>query len=121
MFKKNVTLVLALLLSTGLFAQQRQVQGQVLAAENKQPLPGVTVKISRTSSGTTTDQNGHFQLNLSGNKTVLSVSFIGRETVETEVREGDANVTILLKPANTTLDEVVAVAYTNVRRSGYPG
>ncbi len=121
MFKKNVTLVLTLLLSTGLFAQQRQVQGQVLAAENKQPLPGVTVKIGRTSFGTTTDQNGHFQLNVSGNKMVLSVSFIGRETVETEVREGDANVTILLKPANTTLDEVVAVAYTNVKRSGYPG
>lgn len=121
MFKTNVTLVLALLFSTQLFAQQRQVQGQVLAAENKQPLPGVTVKINRTSLGTTTDQEGHFHLNLPNSKTVLSVSFIGRETVETEVREGDANVIILLKPANTTLDEVVAVAYTNVKRSGYPG
>ncbi|GAA3942738.1 SusC/RagA family TonB-linked outer membrane protein [Chitinophaga oryziterrae] len=121
MFKTNVTLVLALLFSTRLLAQQRQVQGQVLAAENKQPLPGVTVKINRTSLGTTTDQEGHFQLNLPSSKTVLSVSFIGRETVETEVREGDANVIILLKPANTTLDEVVAVAYTNVKRSGYPG
>jgi TonB-linked SusC/RagA family outer membrane protein len=121
MFKKNVTLVLALLLSTGLFAQQRQVQGQVLAAENKQPLPGVTVKISRTTVGTATDQNGRFQLTLPSSKTVIAVSFIGRETVETEVHEGDANVTILLKSANTTLDEVVAVAYTNVKRSGYPG
>jgi TonB-linked SusC/RagA family outer membrane protein len=121
MFKKNVTLVLALLLSTGLFAQQRQVQGQVLSAENKQPLPGVTVKINRTSLGTTTDQEGRFQLNLPGSKSVLSVSFIGRETVETEVHEGDANVTVFLKLANTTLEEVVAVAYTNVKRSGYPG
>jgi TonB-linked SusC/RagA family outer membrane protein len=121
MFKKNVALLLALLISTGLFAQQRQVQGQVLAAENKQPLPGVTVKINSTTLGTTTDQQGRFQLSLPASKTVLSVSFIGREAVETEVREGDANVIILLKPANTTLDEVVAVAYTSVRRSGYPG
>lgn len=121
MFKKNVTLVLTLLLSTGLFAQQRQVQGQVLAAENKQPLPGVTVKINRTSTGIATGQDGRFQLTVPSGKTILSVSFIGRETVETEVREGDANVTILLKSANTTLDEVVAVAYTNVKRSGYPG
>jgi hypothetical protein len=118
MFKKNVTVMLALLFSTGLFAQQRQVQGQVLAAENKQPLPGVTVKINQTAIGTTTDQEGHFQLTLPGNKSVLSISFVGRETVETEVHEG--NVVILLKPANTTLEEVVAVAYTNVKRSGYP-
>ncbi|HEY8917810.1 MAG TPA: TonB-dependent receptor [Chitinophaga sp.] len=121
MFKKNVTLVLALLFSTVIFAQQKQIRGQVLAAENKQPLPGVTVKINRTTLGTTTDQDGRFQLNIPGSKTVLSVSFIGREAVETEVREEDANITILLKPANTTLDEVVAVAYTNVKRSGYPG
>lgn len=121
MFKKHVALVLAVLASSGLFAQQRHVQGQVLSAENKQPLPGVTVKIDRTSIGTTTDQNGHFQLDLPGSKGVLSVSYVGRETSETEVREGDANLVILLKPSNRTLDEVVAVAYTNVKRSGYPG
>ncbi|ACU59048.1 SusC/RagA family TonB-linked outer membrane protein [Chitinophaga pinensis] len=121
MFKRNVTLVLALLFSTALFAQQTQIRGQVLAAENRQPLPGVTVKINRTTLGTTTDQGGHFQLTVPSSKTVISVSSIGRETTETEVRNGDQNIVILLKPANTTLGEVVAVAYTNVKRSGYPG
>ncbi|WP_343668406.1 TonB-dependent receptor [Chitinophaga sp.] len=121
MFKQNLVLVLALFACTSLFAQQRQVEGQVLSAENKQPLPGVTVKINRTSIGTTTDPNGHFHLNLPASKSVISVSYLGRETLETEVHEGDANVVILLKPTNTTLDEVVAVAYTNVKRSGYPG
>jgi TonB-linked SusC/RagA family outer membrane protein len=121
MFKKNATLLLALLFSIGLFAQQRQIQGQVLAAESKQPLPGVTVKINNTPLGTATDQQGRFSLTIPGNKAVLAVSFIGRETVETEVRADDANISILLKAANTTLGEVVAVAYTNVKRSGYPG
>jgi TonB-linked SusC/RagA family outer membrane protein len=112
---------LILLLSTGLFAQTKQIRGVVLAAENKQPLEGATVVVNKSDRPTITNAQGRFELELSGDKAVLIISFVGRESSEVEVKAGMTDITILLKPSNTTLDEVVAVAYTTVKRSGYPG
>lgn len=120
MLKKNVTLLLTLLISIGLYAQKRTIQGVVLTAESKQPLEGATITVNKTSLITTTDQQGKFQLELPEGKAVLSISFVGRETVELDTKS-DNNITILLKASNATLEEVVAVAYTTVKRSGYPG
>lgn len=120
MLKKNVTLLLALLISIGLYAQKRTLQGVVLTAESKQPLEGATITVGKTSTITTTDAQGKFQLELPEGKGVLSISFVGRETIEVDVKS-DNNITILLKASNATLEEVVAVAYTTVKRSGYPG
>jgi TonB-linked SusC/RagA family outer membrane protein len=120
MLKKNVTLLLLLLISIGLYAQKRTLQGIVLTAESKQPLEGATITVNKTSLITTTDQQGKFQLELPEGKAILSISFVGRETVELDTKS-DNNLTILLKASNATLEEVVAVAYTTVKRSGYPG
>ena len=120
MLKKNVTLLLTLLISIGLYAQKRTLQGVVLTAESKQPLEGATITVNRSSLITTTDQQGKFQLELPDGKAVLSISFVGRETIEVDAKSDD-NITILLKASNSTLEEVVAVAYTTVKRSGYPG
>ncbi len=118
MSKSHLMLVLLLLGSTSILAQ---IRGVVLSAENRQPLEGATVTISNSNKSSITDAQGRFTLNWPGNKVLLSVSFVGRETVETEVRSENAAVTILLKASNSTLTEVVTVAYTNVKRSGYPG
>lgn len=114
-------LALILLFSTGLFGQTRQIRGVVLAAENKQPLEGATVAINKTERPTTTNAAGKFELQIPDDKAVLTISFVGRESSEVEVKAGQTEITILLKNANNTLEEVVAVAYTTVKRSGYPG
>lgn len=121
MSQKILLSALILLFSTGLFAQSKLIRGTVLSAENKQPLEGASVIINKSSQATTTDPQGRFQLEISGEKAVLSISFVGRETTETEVKAGQTDITILLKASNATLEEVVAVAYTSVKRSGYPG
>ena len=46
-----------------IFAQQKTVSGTV-SDENNMPLPGATVLVAGTSSGTTTDFDGKFQLNV---------------------------------------------------------
>lgn len=120
LIKKNVILALALLLSIGVYAQKKQVRGVVLTAESKQPLEGATISVNRTSIVTTTNKEGRFQLDIPEGKNVLTITFVGREPLETEVKT-DNDLTILLKASNSTLEEVVAVAYTTVKRSGYPG
>lgn len=120
MLKKNVILVLTLLISIGVYAQKKQLRGVVLTAESKQPLEGATITVNKTSIVTTTNQQGKFQLDIPEGKTVITITFVGREPLETEVKS-DNDLTILLKASNSTLEEVVAVAYTTVKRSGYPG
>ncbi|MHA4809729.1 SusC/RagA family TonB-linked outer membrane protein [Flavitalea flava] len=95
------------------------IRGLVLSAENRQPLPGATIVLNRSGGGVNTDAYGRFSIKTGPGKNLLSVSYIGRESVEIETRSD--TVTILLNPSNKLLDEVVTVAYTTVKRSGYPG
>ena len=121
MLQKQGLLALILLFSTGLFGQTRQIRGVVLAAENKQPLEGATVAVNQSEQTTITNADGRFELQVPDDKAVLNISFVGRESSEVEVKAGQTDIIILLKPSNNTLEEVVAVAYTTVKRSGYPG
>jgi TonB-linked SusC/RagA family outer membrane protein len=121
MLKKHGMLMLILLFSIGLTAQTKQIRGVVLSAENKQPLEGATVAVSRSERRAVTNAQGRFEVELQNDKALLTISYVGRETTELEVKAGVSDITILLKPTNNTLEEVVAVAYTTVKRSGYPG
>lgn len=116
MLKKNVTLLLALLISIGLYAQKRTITGVVQTAESKQPLEGATITYQTNS--TITDAQGRFTLQVPEGVVVITVSFAGRETKTLELK---GNNTIILLEASGQLEEVVAVAYTTVKRSGYPG
>lgn len=63
--KPKFTMILTLL-ALGvqlIFAQQKTVSGTV-SDENNMPLPGATVLVAGTSSGTTTDFDEKFQLNV---------------------------------------------------------
>ena len=121
MLQKHGLLALILLFSSGLFAQTKLIRGVVLSAENKQPLEGATIVVNKSEHPVVTNAQGRFEVALSQDKATLTISFVGRESYETEVKAGEPELTILLKASNTTLEEVVAVAYTTVKRSGYPG
>jgi TonB-linked SusC/RagA family outer membrane protein len=121
MLQKHGLLALILLLSSGLFAQTKLIRGVVLAAESKQPLEGATIAVNKSDHPTVTNTQGSFEVEVTGDKALLTISFVGRETYEVEVKAGQPALTILLKASNTTLEEVVTVAYTTVKRSGYPG
>tara|TARA_B100001057_G_scaffold459624_1_gene509957 strand:+ start:458 stop:793 length:336 start_codon:yes stop_codon:yes gene_type:complete len=74
--KPKFTMILTLL-ALGVqfvFAQQKTVSGTV-SDENNMPLPGATVLIAGTSSGTTTDFDGKFQLNVNTGD-VLEISYL---------------------------------------------
>ena len=55
-------LICLLLISSGLRAQTRQIQGTVVSSDDGQPLIGVTVLIEGTTQGTSSNADGSWQL-----------------------------------------------------------
>ncbi|RUT72839.1 DUF4139 domain-containing protein [Ancylomarina longa] len=89
------------------------VSGQVFDHE-KSPLPGVTVVVSGTSIGTTTDMNGNYSLTLPSNANQLNYSFIGYEKQTLPVSSSVMNV--YMNENFLPLEEVVTVGYGSKKK-----
>lgn len=100
-------LLMLLISSPMLYAQQRTVSGTVLAEDNKTPLQGVTVRVKGTNRVTQTDAQGMFSINASTGET-LQFTYVGYQTFE--VKAGTGNVQVNLKLADATMGEVVITA-----------
>ena len=92
-------LIIFLLMTTFVFAQQ---SGMVVD-QNNEPLPGASVVIKGTTTGTTTDFDGKFSINISQGD-VLIVSYVGFSTNEVTFDGGD--LTVVLNEGEA-LDEVL--------------
>ncbi len=109
----SVTLFLLLLLPAMTLQanpfQTRSLSGTVISAVDEEPLIGVSVAIKGTSSGTITDFDGRYSLNVDEGQTLV-FSYIGYATQEIVI----TNQTILnvsLQEDGELLDEVVVVGY----------
>ncbi|RKD19651.1 SusC/RagA family TonB-linked outer membrane protein [Pelobium manganitolerans] len=85
-----------------------------------EPLPGVSVKIKGTNTGTVTDINGTFRLNLPTGNETLVVSYLGFSTQEIAVG-GRTQLNIVLTESTSSLDEVVVTGYGTKKRSELVG
>ncbi|GCC50028.1 TonB-dependent receptor [Chryseotalea sanaruensis] len=101
-------------------AQNRQVTGTVISAEDKQPVPGVNVLVQGTSRGTVTDLDGKYSLDLSGTEETLVFSFIGF-TSKTVPVQGRTVVDVELELDTKTLEEIVVVGYGVQKKSDITG
>ena len=91
------------------FAQQKgQVVGSIKDAETNETLVGVSVYVEREQLGTTTDENGRYNLDLPIGEHTLRVSYVGYTTITKKVSIGTKPVTINLKlePESEKLSEV---------------
>ncbi|NDW08561.1 TonB-dependent receptor [Dysgonomonas sp. 520] len=81
------------------------------------PLPGVSVIVKGTSTGTVSGLDGEFKLDVSPGATII-FSFLGYETQEIKVSNSRTNLNIILKSSSKILDETVIVGYgTQSRRT----
>lgn len=78
--------------SIGTIAQAQQVSGQVTDLNSGEPLAGVNVLVKNTFTGTTTDNEGNFQIrpNFASGPVTLRFSYIGYRTFEVDISEADA-------------------------------
>ncbi len=98
------------------FAQNGAVTGMVVD-EKGEPLIGVTVKVSGTTLGTSTDLDGKFTLNVPNKKGVLTFSYVGYRTINIDVVPGQKLETVKLEPTANDIDEVVVIGYGTAKKS----
>ena len=97
----------------------KPISGTVTSAADGQPLIGVTVAVKGTSSGTITDIDGNYSLNVDEGATVV-FSYTGFKAQELTV--GSANTyNIVLQADIALLDEIVVVGYGTQKKSHITG
>jgi iron complex outermembrane receptor protein len=84
---------------------QTTVSGKIID-ENGEGIPFVTVLEDNSSNGTTTDENGNFQFDVSKLPTTLIASFVGFKTKKQYITS-EVNIVITLKEESVGLDEIV--------------
>jgi iron complex outermembrane receptor protein len=112
-------LFLMLVLVTGVLAAQTQVTGTITDAENGDPLIGASVLVTGTSTGTVTDFDGNYTLNVPANAESLTISYTGYAT-QTIAVAGQTVINIQLG-AGELLDEIVVVGYGSVKKNDLTG
>lgn len=117
--------LLASVLSFALFwgnaaAQTRTVTGTVTDGANGDPIPGVSVLVKGTTTGTITDVDGNYTITPFSDTDVLVFSFVGYEKAEVPVGS-QTSINVPLKADLTTLDEVVVVGYGVQKKSVVTG
>ncbi|WP_209329271.1 SusC/RagA family TonB-linked outer membrane protein [Lunatimonas salinarum] len=112
--------VLILLVSANsAFAQSITVSGTVFD-ENKAPLPGVSILVKNSTTGTVTDLDGRYQLNVPSGNSVLVFSFLGYFRQEVTVGT-QTSIDVSLQADMSDLSEVVVVGYGDQRRINLTG
>lgn len=112
------TLFLLLCMHFGLSAQNVGVSGQVLDPTGY-PLPGVNIVVGGTATGTITDVDGNYSINVASDA-VLIFNFIGYQTQEVAVN-GRSLINVVMEEDFLSLSEVVVVGYGTQRREAVTG
>ena len=101
---------LALMISPiAALSQTITVSGKVISSDDGYGLPGVTIQVKGTVTGTVTDLDGNYSLK-ADSQDVLVFSFVGYKTKEIAVK-GKTKINVTLEVDSQTLDDVYRVHY----------
>jgi len=96
------------------------IQGKI-TDENGDGLPGVNIVLKGTYTGTTTDLDGSFALEVPDGEQVLVISFVGYLTLEVLVSRNKTLINVALQPDIESLEEVVVIGYGEQRKVSITG
>lgn len=105
--------------SSSSIQQQKSVTGKVTDI-TKIPLPGVSVVVKGTTTGTVTDVDGNYSLPTIPSSGTLVFSFVGMKTQEKEIGSQTV-INITLEDETIGIEEVVAIGYGTVKKSDLTG
>ncbi|HWV74440.1 MAG TPA: TonB-dependent receptor [Pseudosphingobacterium sp.] len=102
------------------FAQTKSISGKIVNTA-KEPLPGVTVAVKGTTTTTSTNDVGVFNLNISNARNqVLVITYLGYKSQELPIGE-QQNLNITLEEDAQGLDEVVVIGYGTMKKGDLTG
>lgn len=109
MKRSLLVLFLALFAFQGM-AQERTVTGTVTDADADAPLPGVSILIKGTNTGTITDIDGQYSISVPGSGATLVFSYLGYGQQERAVGN-NSQINVSLAAEESALSEVVVTAF----------
>lgn len=115
-----VLILILLIGSMGLSAQVRTINGKVISEETNDAIPGATVQIPGTGTGTITGNDGAFSIAVPDSLHTLTFSFIGMKKKEVNVYNQN-NIVVRMEPSELAIDELVVVAYGERAKSSLTG
>lgn len=101
------------------WAQDSEISGTVTDNASGDPLPGVTVQVQGTGTGTVTGLDGKYSIPAT-TEDVLLFSFIGYQTAK-ETVGNRSSIDVALGQDVSNLDEVVVVGYSSQKKSDMTG
>jgi len=101
-------MVMLLLLSPSLMAQEKTITGTVTSEDGNTPLNGVTITVKGTTRYTITDEKGTFSIRANPKETLV-LTYVGFESTELAVGQ-NSSFNISMKQADSELGEVVVTA-----------
>ena len=107
------------LLVVGTTAAQRSVSGTVTDSEGES-LIGVSILVDGSTTGTVTDIDGNYTLNVPEENNVLIFSYTGFGSQRVEV-DGRSVIDVTMEPASELLDEVIVTAYGITKKEAFSG
>ena len=114
------TLILFALIPFFVFSQSKIVTGTV-NDENNLPLVGVNITVDNSNIGALTDFDGNYTISIPSNlPKKLTFSYLGYTTQEIDV-SGTDNMSIMMIPDLTQLEEVVVIGYGSVLKKDLTG
>ena len=107
---KFLSMVLLMVLLTGMaFAQQKTITGKV-TDESGAPVPGTTIIVKGTTTGIVSDMDGNYSLSVPATAKTLVFSFVGMKSQEVLVGT-QTTITVKMLSESIGLEEVVAIGY----------
>ena len=116
---QKISLILFFLFCSYAIYAQKEVTGTVSSADNSETIPGVSVQIKGTSTGTITDIDGKYNISVPDDA-VLIFSYVGYKKQEITVGSQSV-IDVVLEVADTDLDEIVVVGYGTQKKSDLTG
>ncbi|MBK3516988.1 SusC/RagA family TonB-linked outer membrane protein [Carboxylicivirga marina] len=95
------------------------IRGQVLD-DSGLPIPGVNIILKELNTGTVTDNNGKYEMNVPDGKGTLVFSFIGFQKLEEKIRGRD-KVNVSLSVSVNDIEGVIVTGYGKRSKESYTG
>lgn len=96
------------------------VNGKIISDENREPIPGVTVLVKGTTTGTVTDVDGNYSIDVPDENGTLVFSSIGYVSQEIPVNSQSV-IDVVMVTDVSSLEEVVVIGYGTQKRSDLTG
>ncbi len=120
-FNKALFMVgIAFLFFSGVSLAQQSITGKISDSATGEGLPGVSVLVKNTSTGTTSDAGGTYKLTVPSDRSVLVISYVGYASQEISIGNS-SKIDISMVVDAKSLSEVVVVGYGTQKKANLTG